>query len=83
ILLLTAAASLRCWVSSIQGRCLGNTRAVQTWLSHLPGRYHPCSHHLFYKPGLAAVLIGRFFAFVRTLLPTLAGISGPGPYTHL
>ena len=32
ILLLTAAASLGCWLSYIQGRCLGNTRVVQNWL---------------------------------------------------
>jgi membrane protein DedA with SNARE-associated domain len=36
LLLLTAAASLGCWLSYIQGRWLGNTRIVQNWLSHLP-----------------------------------------------
>ncbi|MCL7667682.1 VTT domain-containing protein, partial [Klebsiella pneumoniae] len=30
----------------------------------------------FHKPGLTALLIGRFIAFVRTLLPTIAGLSG-------
>ena len=34
LLLLTAAASLGCWLSYIQGRWLGNTRIVQNWLSH-------------------------------------------------
>ena len=61
ILLLTVAASLGCWVSYIQGRWLGNTRSA---------------HHLFHKHGLSALLIGRFIAFVRTLLPTIAGLSG-------
>ena len=76
ILLLTAAASLGCWLSYIQGRWLGNTRIVQNWLSHLPAHYHQRAHHLFHKHGLSALLIGRFIAFVRTLLPTMAGISG-------
>ena len=63
LLLLTAAASLGCWLSYIQGRWLGNTRIVQNWLSHLPSLYHQRAHHLF-------------IAFVRTLLPTIAGLSG-------
>ena len=73
MLLLTAAASLGCWLSYIQGRWLGNTRIVQNWLSHLPSHYHQRAHHLFHKHGLSALLIGRFIAFVRTLLPTIAG----------
>ncbi|VEA70190.1 Inner membrane protein YghB [Serratia rubidaea] len=31
---------------------------------------------LFHRHGLTALLVGRFLAFVRTLLPTMAGISG-------
>jgi membrane protein DedA with SNARE-associated domain len=31
---------------------------------------------MFDKHGLLALLAGRFLAFVRTLLPTMAGISG-------
>ena len=58
------------------GRWLGNTRIVQNWLSHLPAHYHQRAHHLFHKHGLSALLIGRFIAFVRTLLPTIAGLSG-------
>src|SRR5699024_4050777 len=76
IMLLTAAASLGCWLSYIQGRWLGNTRTVQNWLSHLPAHYHQRAHHLFHKHGLSALLIGVFIAFVRTLLPTTAGLSG-------
>jgi len=76
VVLLTIAASLGCWVSYIQGRWLGNTRIVQNWLSHLPAHYHQRAHHLFHKHGLSALLLGRFIAFVRTLLPTIAGLSG-------
>jgi len=74
--ILTTAASLGCWLSYIQGKWLGNTRLVQKWLSHLPAQYHQRAHQLFHRHGLSALLAGRFIAFVRTLLPTIAGLSG-------
>lgn len=74
--ILTAAASLGCWLSYLQGRWLGNTRLVKSWLMHLPAQYHQRAWHLFNRHGLMALLVGRFLAFVRTLLPTMAGISG-------
>ncbi|MDU3075725.1 MAG: DedA family protein [Mixta calida] len=76
LFILTTAASLGCWVSYIQGKWLGNTPTVQKWLSHLPAQYHQRAHQLFHRHGLSALLIGRFIAFVRTLLPTIAGLSG-------
>lgn len=76
LFILTTAASLGCWLSFLQGRWLGNTRLVRQWLSHIPQRYHEKTHYLFEKHGLSALLLARFIAFVRTLLPTLAGISG-------
>ncbi|MGY2923453.1 membrane protein DedA with SNARE-associated domain [Ewingella americana] len=76
IVLLTTAASLGCWLSYIQGKWLGNTRIVQGWLAHLPVQYHERAHNLFHRHGLSALLVGRFLAFVRTLLPTIAGLSG-------
>ncbi|TCQ86833.1 MULTISPECIES: DedA family protein [Rahnella] len=76
LFLLTSAASLGCWLSYAQGKWLGNTRIVQSWLTHLPVHYHERAHALFHKHGLSALLVGRFLAFVRTLLPTIAGLSG-------
>ncbi|KOC87315.1 DedA family protein [Winslowiella iniecta] len=76
IVILTTAASLGSWVGYIQGKWLGNTVLVQKWLSHLPAQYHQRAHSLFHRHGLSALLIGRFIAFVRTLLPTIAGLSG-------
>lgn len=76
LLLLIVSASLGSWLGYIQGRWLGNTRIMKKWLSHLPPHYHQRAHHLFHKHGLSALLIGRFIAFVRTLLPTIAGLSG-------
>lgn len=76
ILILTAAASIGCWMSYLQGRWLGNTRLVKGWLMHLPAQYHQRAWHMFNRHGLLALLVGRFLAFVRTILPTMAGISG-------
>ncbi len=76
LVLLTTAASLGCWMGYLQGRWLGNSPLVQGWLKHLPPRYHQRAGEMFQQHGLAALLIGRFLAFVRTLLPTMAGISG-------
>lgn len=76
LIVLTAGASLGCWVGYLQGRWLSNTKIVKGWLSHLPPHYHQRAHSLFHRHGLAALLIGRFLAFVRTLLPMLAGIAG-------
>ncbi|AUX71485.1 DedA family protein [Erwinia pyrifoliae] len=76
MIILTVAASLGCWLGYLQGRWLGNTRLVKSWLFHLPEQYHQRAWHLFTRHGLVALLLGRFLAFVRTILPTLAGISG-------
>ncbi|APS28498.1 DedA family protein [Pectobacterium brasiliense] len=76
MILLTVAASLGCWLSYLQGRWLSDTRLVKGWLLQLPAHYHQRAHHLFHRHGLMALLVGRFLAFIRTLLPTMAGISG-------
>ncbi|KEY57542.1 DedA family protein [Serratia sp. DD3] len=76
LIILTVAASLGCWLSYLQGRWLGHTKLVKGWLLQLPAQYHQRAYMLFNNHGLAALLIGRFLAFVRTLLPTIAGISG-------
>ncbi|ECM3152947.1 DedA family protein, partial [Salmonella enterica subsp. enterica serovar Enteritidis] len=70
--ILTTAASLGCWLSYIQGRWLGNTRTVKGWLAQLPAKYHQRATCMFDRHGLLALLAGRFLAFVRTLLPTMA-----------
>ncbi|EHM49240.1 MAG: DedA family protein [Yokenella regensburgei] len=76
LIILTTAASLGCWLSYIQGRWLGNTKTVKGWLAQLPTKYHQRATCMFDRHGLLALLVGRFLAFVRTLLPTMAGISG-------
>ncbi|WP_067568275.1 DedA family protein [Candidatus Hoaglandella endobia] len=75
LLLLTVAASLGSWVSYLQGKWLKNNRWVKRWLEHLPAHYHQQAFKMFHRHGLSALLIGRFIAFVRTLLPTIVGLS--------
>ncbi|MFP3028846.1 MAG: DedA family protein [Arsenophonus sp.] len=76
IIILTAGASLGCWVGYLQGKWLGNNKIVKSWLSHLPEHYQQRAYSLFHRHGLAALLIGRFLAFIRTILPIIAGLSG-------
>lgn len=76
LFILSVAAGLGCWLSYLQGRWLGHTDLVKGWLLHLPAQYHQRAHSLFDRHGLVALLISRFLGFVRTLLPTMAGISG-------
>lgn len=78
LIILVVAASLGCWLSYLQGRWLGHTKVVRGWLLQLPAHYHQRAHQMFIQHGLTALLVGRFLAFVRTLLPTMAGISGLG-----
>lgn len=60
IAILTAAASLGCWLSYIQGRWLGNTKTVKGWLAQLPAKYHQRATCMFDRHGLLALLAGRF-----------------------
>ncbi len=76
LLVLISAAALGCWLSYLQGRWLGNTQTVKRWMSQLPEHYHERARRLFIRHGLFALLFSRFLAFVRTLLPTVAGLSG-------
>ncbi|WP_392563282.1 DedA family protein [Orbus wheelerorum] len=73
---LIAGAALGTWLGYIQGRWLGNTKLVKSWMAHLPAKYHARTQTLFHKYGLQALFIGRFIAFVRTALPIMAGLSG-------
>ena len=75
-LILIAGAAFGTWLGYAQGCWLGNTKIVQNWMAHLPEKYHRKSEVLFHKYGLQALFIGRFIAFVRTLLPMMAGLSG-------
>lgn len=73
---LIAGAAIGTWLGYIQGRWLGNTKLVKNWMAHLPQKYHQRSQLLFHKYGLLALFFGRFIAFVRTVLPIMAGLSG-------
>lgn len=76
LVILILAAGLGYWCSYLQGRWLGDTNIIRSWLLHLPSNYHQHAYIIFNRHGLAALLIGRFLAFIRTLLPIIAGLSG-------
>ena len=75
IIILGAAASIGSWLGFLQGRWLSDTKIVKRWMAQLPEQYHHKANDLFHRQGLYALLLGRFIGFVRTLLPTLAGLS--------
>jgi membrane protein DedA with SNARE-associated domain len=74
--ILIAGAALGTWLGYAQGLWLGNTKIVKGWMANLPEKYHHKTELLFHKYGLQALFIGRFIAFVRTLMPMMAGLSG-------
>lgn len=61
--ILTTAASLGCWLSYLQGKWLGNTRVVKSWLSHLPVKYHERATYMF-DPSWSAGAAGRSLSCV-------------------
>ena len=75
IIILGTAASIGSWLGFLQGRWLSDTKVVKRWMAQLPEQYHHKANDLFHRQGLYALLLGRFIGFVRTLLPTLAGLS--------
>lgn len=74
--ILTVAASLGSWISYLQGKFLEKNKITQRWLSRLPYQFYEKANHMFDKYGLFVLFISRFIAFLRTVLPTVAGVSG-------
>ncbi|QOI10794.1 DedA family protein [Blochmannia endosymbiont of Colobopsis nipponica] len=74
---LTVAVSLGSWISYLQGRLLGNTRLGNNcWFAKFSKYYHHRACLMFRRHGLSALIIGRFVAFIRTLLPIVIAFSG-------
>lgn len=74
--ILTVAVSLGSWVSYLQGKFFKNKKILRTCLSYFPSRSYQRAIYMFNKHGLLALFFGRFIAFIRTVLPMIAGISG-------
>lgn len=72
----TIAVSLGSWISYLQGKFFKNKKILQLWISYLPNRSYQKAQFMLNKHGLFALFIGRFIMFIRTVLPTIAGISG-------
>lgn len=76
LLILTVAVSLGSWVSYLQGKFLKDRNILKRWLSCLPIRSYQKASYMLNKHGLCALFVGRFVTFIRTILPTIAGVSG-------
>lgn len=73
---LTLGASVGSELGYLQGKWLSETKTVKRWLSHIPQKYHNRTGEMLHKYGILALLIARFTAFVRTMMPLFIGISG-------
>lgn len=72
----TIAVGLGSWISYLQGKFFKNKKILQLWISYLPKKSYQKAQLMLFKHGLYALFIGRFLMFIRTALPTIAGISG-------
>ncbi len=73
---LTLGASVGSELGYLQGKWLSETKTVKHWLSHIPRKYHDRTRVMLHKYGILALLMARFTAFVRTMMPLFIGISG-------
>lgn len=72
----TIAVGLGSWISYLQGKFFKDKKILQQWISYLPKQSYKKAQLMLSKHGLYALFIGRFLMFIRTALPTIAGISG-------
>ncbi|WDI78780.1 DedA family protein [Candidatus Purcelliella pentastirinorum] len=75
ILTLTMATILGCWLGYINGKFFSNTKIIKLWISNIPKKTYNKTNKLFNKYGLSAMIISKFIAFIRTLLPIIIGMS--------
>lgn len=74
--ILTIAVSLGSWMSYLQGKFIENNKITQRWLCKLPNQLHKKVDCMFIKYGLCILFVGRFIAFLRTVLPVVVGVYG-------
>lgn len=74
--ILTPGAAVGSELGYLQGRWLSETKTVKRWLSHVPRKYHDKTKTMLHKYGILALLLARFTAFVRTMMPLFIGVSG-------
>lgn len=73
---LTLGASVGSELGYLQGKWLSETKTVKRWLSYIPRKYHDRTRVMLHKYGILALLMARFTAFVRTMMPLFIGVSG-------
>lgn len=72
----TIAVSLGSWISYLQGKFLKEKKIFKKWLSKLPHQSYQKAQDMLSKYGLCTLFISRFIMFIRTILPTIVGLSG-------
>ncbi|ARC53493.1 DedA family protein [Candidatus Riesia pediculischaeffi] len=74
IVVLTAGTSLGSWIGYLQGRWFGKNDKFGAMF--FCKKYQKKAHLLLENYGLFALFLGRFLAFVRTILPMITGFLG-------
>nr|BET44457.1 MAG: DedA family protein [Candidatus Aschnera chinzeii] len=75
VIIYTCAASLGYWIGFLQGRWFSITKLAQYWLKQIPYKYYNKTNYLIHQKGIYAILIARFLAVIRTIMPILIGMS--------
>lgn len=74
--ILISASGLGYWMSYIQGKWLKKRNITKKFLLYISLKNYKRANFLLFRYGILALFFGRFIGFIRTILPTLAGISG-------
>ena len=72
---LVIAACVGSWLSYLQGRLFGHTRLFNRLVQSLDDKYRQRTFALIERHGALTLLIARYIAFVRTIYPSMIGIT--------
>ncbi|MGL5757260.1 DedA family protein [Plesiomonas sp.] len=75
-IVLVIAACLGSWFSYLQGRLFGHTKLFNRLIHSIDEKYRQRTFSLIEKHGALTLLVARYIAFVRTIYPSMIGVTG-------
>lgn len=76
VVVLVIAACFGSWLSYLQGRLFGHTKLFNRLIHSIDEKYRQRTFSLIEKHGALTLLVARYIAFVRTIYPSMIGITG-------
>ncbi|MGL5798554.1 MAG: DedA family protein [Plesiomonas sp.] len=73
---LVIAACFGSWLSYLQGRLFGHTKLFNRLIHSIDEKYRQRTFSLIEKHGALTLLLARYIAFVRTIYPSMIGVTG-------